>query len=398
MPQTRIMILSGDPQVAQELISAAEDAGCMASVITPAWELGAALTGFNPELVVVDADSLGTDPVTILDRSAHHVGKTPLIVRSAREERLIRKLCAHLTSMGFVIEQRLGDGEARADVAAALMRFQMRCTRITAAELVHAMEHNELVVNYQPKVSLIDGRPVVGAEALIRWRHPVLGVLGAGPVINLAERSRLHWKLTDWVIEKALDMIGLTEEMGLKLRVSVNAPADYVAEPHFGPKVLGSLEKLGIDPSLLCLEITETKAMREGPAITGALTALRFRGVHLSIDDFGTGYSSLIQLHKLPFDEVKIDQSFVREFPADEGSAAIVASILGLCERLGMEACAEGVETAEAADELQRLGCEVGQGYFFGKPMPAREFLQSLKPATKGDAAQDAGKQVREAA
>lgn len=379
MPRTRILILSGDRAVSEALSRGADEAACVCSVITPEWDLGAALSAFRPDLTVIDGDALGTDPLTILDRSAHHIKKTPLIIRSTREPRLVGKLCAHLTSLGFVIEQRLGAGDARADLAAALVSFQSRGSRITAAELLQAMELNELVVNYQPKIRLEGSRPIIGAEALIRWKHPMLGMLGAWHVVTLAERSRLHWRLTEWVLDKALDFATLTEDLGLHLRVAVNVPADFVAEPHFGAVVATALERHDVDPANLCLEITETTAMREGPAITGSLTALRLRGVHLSIDDFGTGYSSLIQLHRLPFDELKIDQSFIRDFPQDETSAAIVSSTLSLCERLGLEVCAEGIETAAAADELQRLGCHIAQGYYFGKPMPAREFIQACQ-------------------
>ncbi len=379
MPRTRAVVLSGDRAIASALVAAAERAACVAALVTPEWELAAVVTGFRPDLIVVDCDSLGTDPLTLLERNAHHIGAAPLVLRSTRCPRLMSKLLTHLRELGLTVEAMVGEADPAPGVEAAITQFQSRATRITAAELANAMSQNELVVHYQPKVRLASPRPLVGAEALIRWRHPTLGLIGAGQVVSLAERSRQHWRLTEWVLDKALDLLGLAEDLGMEIRVAVNVPADFIAEPHFNRMVADALERHDAAPSSLCLEITETTAMREGPAITRALTTLRLRGVHLSIDDFGTGYSSLIQLHRLPFDELKIDQSFIRDFPQSQASCAIVASTLSLCERLGLQVCAEGIETNAAADELERLGCQIGQGYLFGKPMPAREFIQACR-------------------
>jgi diguanylate cyclase (GGDEF)-like protein len=240
------------------------------------------------------------------------------------------------------------------------------------AELRRAIEHDELVLHYQPIVEARDGR-VRAVEALVRWPHAARGLIPPTSFIGLAERSGLIRQLSLWVLHAGLRQAREWHESGLIVPISLNLSMRNLLDPQFPAAVAELLLRSRVDPQLLTLEITEGALMADQDRAARTVGALRELGVRLAIDDFGTGYSSLAYLSRLPVHEVKIDRSFVSKLKEDPGSAAIVRATLELAHTLGFSVVAEGVEDEETRSLLVADGVDALQGYLISRPMPAAD-------------------------
>ena len=251
--------------------------------------------------------------------------------------------------------------------------------------LRRALECDELRLHFQPKVELASGR-IVGAEALVRWQHPELGLLSPGAFIAVAEESGLIAPLGQWVLEQACRQIVAWQAEPLPpLRVAVNLSARQFMEEGLLDDIAATLQRVGMDPRLLELEITESMVMFNPERTMQVLGGLRRMGITIAIDDFGVGYSSLAHLRRFQFDVLKIDQSFVKDL-GDPACAAITQAIIAMSKSLGIVLVAEGVETQEQLQFLQRHACDQIQGYFFSRPLPPQAFaaLAGARPALAG--------------
>ena len=243
-------------------------------------------------------------------------------------------------------------------------------------QLRHAVAEGQLRLHYQPRTSLRTGR-LHSVEALVRWAHPTRGLLPPAEFIVAAEESGLVRELGAWVLEEALGQVVRWDAGqdgtpgGAPVQVAVNLSARQLADPLLLARVSAALQRHGLGPSRLVLEITETALMSDPDAALATLRGLKALGVHLAVDDFGTGYSSFTYLKRFPVDELKIDQSFVAGMLTDPADRAIVASCIDLARAMGLTSVAEGVETAEQQEALAALGCDLGQGYHLGRPAPA---------------------------
>jgi EAL domain-containing protein (putative c-di-GMP-specific phosphodiesterase class I) len=236
------------------------------------------------------------------------------------------------------------------------------------AELARAIANDELRLNYQPKVTLTSG-VVTGVEALVRWQHPTRGLLAPDDFVPIAERSDQIGELTRWVMRTAVAQWRRWREHGLEISVAVNFSARNLDEIDT-PDVLERLcRSLDVPCAQFIIEITETATASDEIKMMDIATRLRLKGFRISIDDFGTGYSSLVQLQRLPFSEMKIDKSFVIQCATSRESLVIVKSIIDLAHNLNLKVVAEGVETLEVLELLRRLGCDLVQGYYVGRPM-----------------------------
>ncbi len=247
----------------------------------------------------------------------------------------------------------------------------------SAAELTHAIDAQELVNHYQPKVDFATGQ-LVGVETLVRWRHPQHGMVYPDQFITVAEENGLIDRLTQLVLDGlhgALNQARAWQDAGLPLQVSVNVSMDNLTDYAFPEYVARAVAAAGVAPSMLILEVTESRMMRDPLAALDILTRLRLKRVGVSIDDFGTGHSSLSQLHDAPFDELKIDKSFVHGACRDEALQAILLPSLDMARQLGIKTVAEGVEDADDWFFLRAKGCDLAQGYFVARPMPAQALL-----------------------
>ena len=237
-------------------------------------------------------------------------------------------------------------------------------------ELRTAMAAEQLHLVYQPKVSIATGE-LVGAEALVRWQHPALGLVMPDEFIGLAENSGQIRPMTEHLLNHLLTQISSWMESDLAVPVSLNLSTRSLLDPTFPDTVAAALSRFGVPPSLLILELTETALMADPERALAVLLRLSDMGVALSVDDFGTGYSSLSYLKTLPVSEVKIDKSFVTHLATDPSDRVIVHSTIDLAANLGLKAVAEGVETIEAWQMLASLGCDTAQGYLISRPEPA---------------------------
>jgi diguanylate cyclase (GGDEF)-like protein/PAS domain S-box-containing protein len=260
----------------------------------------------------------------------------------------------------------------------AMNEESLERVRIESA-LHNALERNEFVLHYQPQVDLKTGQ-IVGMEALIRWKHPELGMVPPSRFVGVAEDTGLIVPIGAWVMRTACAQNKAWQDAGLgKLRVAVNLSARQFSAADLLPGIEAALNDTGLDPSCLELELTESLFMSDITPAVELLHRMKSFGVKLSIDDFGTGYSSLSYLSRFPIDVLKIDRSFVADITHDANDAAIVDSIIALAHNLRLSVIAEGVETADQLDYLRHQGCDEMQGYYFSRPLPAHEFEQLLR-------------------
>ncbi|MET0519671.1 MAG: EAL domain-containing protein [Burkholderiaceae bacterium] len=239
--------------------------------------------------------------------------------------------------------------------------------------LAAALQSGEFVLHYQPKVDLSDGR-VIGAEALIRWQHPELGLRMPADFLGFLENSELEVALGEWVIEQVLRQIEAWQRTGLRLAASANISPHHLLRPDFAQRLAALLAlHPAVEAGLLELEILESAALSDAAQASSTLTKCNALGVKFSLDDFGTGFSSLALLRQLPLDTLKVDQSFVRDMLVDAGDRALVAGVVRLAQAFGCEVIAEGVETPEHGAMLLTKGCHVCQGYGIAWPMPGEE-------------------------
>ena len=242
-----------------------------------------------------------------------------------------------------------------------------------------ALERKEFVLYYQPQVNSETGR-IIGAEALVRWRQPEMGLVSPGMFIPIAEESGLIVSIGEWVMREACRQNKEWQAEGfLPIPVAVNLSAVQFRQKNLTELVADALQQSGLESRWLELEITESGIMQNADAAVKTLHALKLMGLKLSIDDFGTGYSSLSYLKTFPLDKLKIDQSFVRDITTNQDDAAIVGAIIGMAKSLKLRVIAEGVETIDHLNFLNSSGCIEIQGYYFSRPVPAAEFGQLLQ-------------------
>jgi diguanylate cyclase (GGDEF)-like protein/PAS domain S-box-containing protein len=246
-------------------------------------------------------------------------------------------------------------------------------------ELRRALERNEFVLHYQPKVDLVTGR-FSGMEALIRWQHPLRGLILPEAFINIAEESGLLNPISKWIILTVCRQLQQWHQQGIKgISAAVNLSASFFQHRDFEDTIERCLLETGIPPECLELELTEATIMSDPQKVLGSMAAMKALGLQLSIDDFGIGYSSLSYLKKLPVDKLKIDQSFIHNIASDQDNAAVVRAVISIGRSMQLRVIAEGVETASQLAWLQAEGSEEAQGYYFSRPLPTKGITDLLK-------------------
>lgn len=279
------------------------------------------------------------------------------------------------------------DGRGRLHFFDAALEHAIAERTTLERELRAGIAADQLELYYQPQVAT--GCGVVGAEALVRWNHPRRGLLAPALFIPLAEETGLIQPLGDWVLAAACRQLAAWagDAALAKLTLAVNVSAPQFLHDDFVAHVLKLLAQAGARPDRLKIELTESLLVQNADAVVAAMLALRNHGVRFSLDDFGTGYSSLTYLKRLPLDQLKIDQSFVRNLEHDANDAAIARSVAALAHSLGLAVIAEGVETLAQRDFLAGAGCTLYQGYYFSRPLPLADFERWTRaaPATLAD-------------
>jgi EAL domain-containing protein (putative c-di-GMP-specific phosphodiesterase class I)/CheY-like chemotaxis protein len=381
--EIKILLLDDDPFMLKLLVRLLENLGFTA--LFPHTCGAAALDSFDspsgaPDLILLDLNMPEMDGIEFVRHLVARRYAGSLMLISGEDERMLHAASTLVMSHRMEMLGHLQKPVAPEALAALLAKWtppaaaRPRAARVNydADAVRAAIANGELINYYQPKVAMADGR-VVGVETLVRWRHPVDGMVFPDQFIGVAEAHGMIDDLTRVVFLAALAQARIWHNEGLALRVAVNLSMDNLAELTFADFVAAAAKSAGVPPSELVLEVTESRLMGDLRVPLEILTRLRLKRFRLSIDDFGTGHSSLAQLRDIPFDELKIDRSFVHGAHADSTLQAIFDASLNLARQLDIEVVAEGVEDQDDWDFLQRTGCHLAQGYFIGRPMPAAD-------------------------
>ena len=345
--------------------------------------LAARLSG-DEFAIVITGDDAEERARALAERMAGVFGKSPVAVgdRNVRVSvsigiAIYPDYCATadelLGNADLALYRAKAAGRGRHVFFERAIRDELEARLSLEAELGRAAEREELELFYQPQINLKDGR-LVGAETLIRWRHPERGLISPIDFMPLVNASSISDRVALWVLETACRQGRQWQQMGHEVRLGVNLAPSQLQSGDLAATIAAVLKRTGFAPRLLELEVTEDILLEDDESALQTFRRIQGQGVHIAFDDFGTGYASLTYLKKFPLDRLKIDRSFVRDARSDSGDAAIVGCTIGLGKSLGLSAIAEGIEDAATAELLARMGCEEGQGYYFGAPMPAAEF------------------------
>jgi EAL domain-containing protein (putative c-di-GMP-specific phosphodiesterase class I)/CheY-like chemotaxis protein len=380
-PPRTVFVLDDDETALGGICGLVRRIGAECTAFQSSTALTRKLAESPPDLILLDV-RLGDDDldsIEVLRRLAELKCRSAILLVSGVDTRLRRSVEAIGREYGLNIVGGLAKPFDTQQLEQALLAVDQQPLAITGEvalrELHRAFRNREFDLHYQRQVGIGTGN-TIGVEALVRWRHPVRGLLPPGEFLPLAESSGLINPLTDWVLEESLAQLKAWHDRGLHdLTMSVNVPAKRLADSSFSTMVLSTLNRYGVSGDRLKLEVTETGVMEDVITALDVLTQLRLKDVMLSIDDFGTGHSSLVKLRQIPFSEIKIDRSFVTDLDSDEDCVLLTRTIVDLAHCLNMQVVAEGVETAETMRILGDLGCDVAQGYFIGRPAPAAKLF-----------------------
>lgn len=338
-----------------------------------------------PELTILDLHLADMDGADLIQAMALLAPQTNLVVCSGGDPRLLDAACTLAQALGLSVlgavpkpaqAEALQRALGRLAVARRAPAANMPLS-IDGVDVMRALRRREFVLHYQPKVALADMRPS-GAEALVRWRHPIHGLLTPCTFLPVVREAGLLAPLTLEVMDLALADWRGWQARGTALPLSVNLPACLLCNPSLAARLIDTTRAHGVPPAAITFELTEDSEMADLATALRVLIKLRLHGFGLSLDDYGVGFSSIQRLSRIPFTELKIDRSLVHEAWTRPHLLPLLKSAIGLAEGLGIEAVAEGVEHAADLELLRALGCHQAQGYYLARPLPADDLERLL--------------------
>jgi EAL domain-containing protein (putative c-di-GMP-specific phosphodiesterase class I)/ActR/RegA family two-component response regulator len=328
--------------------------------------------------IVLDLKMPGLDGVEMLRELASLGFEKPVVLASG----VAGKVLETARNLGVEYGLRMAGALAKPvrvnELRELLSGFPEPAEELSGEALIAGVNAGEFTLHYQPKLDLRTDA-ICAFEALVRWRHPTMGMLAPELFIKIAESSGAIAHLTDWVLAEGIARLGAWRVSGLELGLALNISVTNLGDLGLPDRLARLCDQHGVPCEAITLELTETASAQDTVRILDTLTRFRIKGFKLSIDDFGTGFSSLAQLRKLPFSELKIDKSFVMSMARSRDSATIATAVINLAHNLGMEAVAEGVDSREALDTLKALGCDLAQGYYICKPRPSDSIPEFLR-------------------
>lgn len=380
----KLLVVDDEPDYCEFVCYVAEVAGYQ-TVFTSQPEQFLALYSDDISVIVLDLSMPTMDGIEIIRQLADQQNSASLILLSGLDESLLHSASKIARGRGInvlatftkpvsydVLLEVLNKADGSDDRSQAIAHSTLS---FDASELQSALSDQQIFPHYQPKVAM-DSRRVIGVEALARWKHPQKGLLLPNAFIHEFEKQGLIKALSDLMLDRAIEQCAQWNQQGLQFHVAVNLSPKMLNDLDFPGQLMERVQRHGVNPAQLVLEVTESALFDELILSLDILTRLRMKGFRLSIDDYGTGYSSMSQLMSVPFTELKIDRAFVVDADTDREARLICESTIDLAHKLNMEVVAEGIETQTVFDIVQQLGCDVAQGYLISRPLAIANFAQ----------------------
>ncbi|PCJ49732.1 MAG: hypothetical protein COA74_04575 [Gammaproteobacteria bacterium] len=386
---TEVFIIDDEEQIADLLGEAVSLSGFIPNIYTDATIFFEENKYNNKSIIILDLNMPKMDGIEVIRELSKNGSKASLILMSGYDVGVLRSAekLAHayeleiMTSINKPIqldELMMALISHRKTLGSKKQPPDQNIYVPTPEDLEAAIDADQLVLHYQPQIDLKSGE-IIAAEALVRWMHPEHGMLFPDSFIPLAETSGLMGKLTSTVLDIAITRVSHQQSFNCQVPISVNVSATNISSLGLPEELKDKIRIFKLDPSLLTIEITESALMGELVTSLDILTRIRMKGFALSIDDFGTGFSSLSQLHRVPFNELKVDKSFVMEMDTDREAKAIVKTCIMLGHELNMRVVAEGVESETTLTMLKEMGCDIAQGYYITRPLSEENFQTWLE-------------------
>jgi EAL domain-containing protein (putative c-di-GMP-specific phosphodiesterase class I)/ActR/RegA family two-component response regulator len=366
----RVLVFDDDAAIGRSVARAATMAGLRAVAVTDAKAFEMSFQSAVPQVVLLDLQLGDTDGIAQLRQLSawRYAGK--LVLMSGFDARVLGAAEALARNLGLKVETALEKPLRLADLEHLFERLSSTGQPPSAARLRDAIVHNEMILEFQPVVTR-EPRKLEKLEALIRWNHPIAGRIAPAEFLPVAENdTETIDRLTDWVLGASVNAWQDMARRGVKVALGVNISTRNLHDLALPDRIGQMLRSGGMPPGQLAIEVTESAAFSDSERTLDILTRIRLKGMRLSIDDFGTGFSSLKLLRQIPFTEIKIDRSFVKDLTQSRDSRAIVKSIIDLAAHMELGCVAEGVETEETATLLENLGVRHLQGFLIARPMP----------------------------
>jgi EAL domain-containing protein (putative c-di-GMP-specific phosphodiesterase class I)/CheY-like chemotaxis protein len=384
--QRSVLVIDDEPAIGETIGLVAQDLGMTCNVLTSALQMDKEL---DPAVtaIVVDLMMPGMDGIEVVRLLAERNCRATIVLMSGHDRSVLRSVEEMARALGLRTAEplqkpfRLADIRAMLNTVAQPQLDRRKMARgdkqpLPEDELRAAIDAGAVVVHYQPQIALATGR-VEGVEALVRLAHPRLGIVYPDQFIEETERLGLMDALTDLVMERALQEIAGLDGLA-EATLSINVSAGSLVDLTLPERIARGAARACFPLSRLMVEITESGLIQEFGKALDVLARLRLRGAGVSIDDFGTGYSSMAQLRRVPCTELKIDRTFVKDMLSDEAAMAVVEESISLAHRLRLRVVAEGVETLQQARGLADAGCDLAQGFYYSRPVPAQDLLAWL--------------------
>ena len=376
-----LLAFDDDEEIVETICAIASTAGFRAVASTSSGQLQELLQSARPDVVVLDLQMPGTDGVSALRYLADVGTKARIFLVTGMDERTIAAAEQYGLRRGLKVMGALQKPFDPGELLSRLEHAHAAIRPLTPADLQQGIDRRELVVYYQPILRRFADNTwdICAVEALLRWNHPIRGLLTPDSFITMGETHGLSRAMTDFVLQSGIEQLKGWLAARLHIGLRVNIAATLIADVALPDRLEALLLEHALDPASLALEVTETGMLEQTPETLDILTRLRIKNISLAIDDFGIGYSSLTQLFRMPFNEMKIDKSLVGKIVESKEAAIIVDALVSMAHKLGLTACAEGVEDAATLEALGRFGCDYAQGYYISQAVAPAQIPTIIK-------------------
>ena len=381
MTSNRLLVVDDDNAICALFAEVATHVGFEAETLTDPVAVGSRLAEFDPDVLLLDLQMPGRDGIEVIRSLGAGGCRAAIFITSGLDNRVLATAEQLGLSVGLNIVGTINKPIDIAPLADLLSPLLKEDRQFTPDELSAAIEMGQLVVHYLPKVTHRGGSrwTLEGAEALVRWQHPEYGLVYPQEFLACAESSGLIVQLTDFVFRSAMEQASVWLHRQLYIELGLNLSATFLSDLEFPDRFLKLVREHSLDPSMVALELTETSDLVDLELALDVMTRMRVKHVSLVLDDFGVGKSTLTHLYRMPFNEVKLDISFIRDMRTSDDAQKTVHGLIELAHKLNIGACAEGVEDEATFRMLEAMGCDKMQGHYIGSAMPGRNFEELVR-------------------